>query len=160
MRKIESMKKTVAVILIAPVVAMAAERPLANADEAPARRYDASRVETERIYLSGRGCDDAVEWSFEMKDGSTVRFDLLEESPYVGAFSPSDGRDEFLFQPPKLGVSVLAVCPATGNKFAPPKDVSPSGRSVVPSGAVTGRVRVSLIPPAAHKKTVKGEYDD
>lgn len=85
--------------------------------------------------------------SFEMKDGFVVRFDLLEKSPYVGAFSPNDGRDEFLFQPPKLGVSVLAVCPAVGNKFTSPKDVSPSGRSVVPTGAVTGRVRVSLIPP-------------
>ena len=81
--------------------------------------------------------------SFGMKDGSTVRFDLLEESPYVGAFSPSDGKDEFLFQPPKLGVSVLAVCPAIGNKFTAPKDVSPSGNSVVPRGVVTGRVRVS-----------------
>ena len=85
--------------------------------------------------------------SFEMKDGFVVRFDLLEKSPYVGAFSPNDGRDEFLFQPPKLGVSVLTVCPAVGNKFTSPKDVSPSGRSVVPTGAVTGRVRVSLIPP-------------
>ena len=93
--------------------------------------------------------------SFELKDGSTVRFDLLEESPYVGAFSPRDGRDELLFQPPELGVSVLAVCPATGNKFTPPKDVSPSGRSVVPAGPVTGRVRVSRIPPSAPR--MKGE---
>ena len=86
--------------------------------------------------------------SFELKDGSTVRFELLEESPYVGAFSPKDGSDEFLFQPPELGVSVLKVCPATGDKFTAAKDVSPSGRSVVLPAPVRGRVRVTRIPPA------------
>ena len=77
-----------------------------------------------------------------LKDGRVLRFDVLDPAPYVGVFAPRDNAGHFLFESPELGVSVLEVCPATGDKFTAPKDVSPLGRSVVVPHVVRGRVSV------------------
>ena len=85
----------------------------------------------------------------KMKDGSVMRFDVVEPSPYVGVFAPKDNEGNFLFQSPELGISVLEVCPATGDKFTAAKDVSPLGKSVVVPRVVSGRVSVAMMPTVA-----------
>lgn len=95
-------------------------------------------------YPEFKGFFSGVRWmELVMKDGSTLRMELLERAPAVGVFAPRDGRGAVrLYTMPPLGLSVLDIVPAVGNKCDPAFRASPSGRSVVPANPVHGRVRV------------------
>lgn len=98
-------------------------------------------------YPEFKGFFSGTRWmELGLKDGTILRMDLLTQAATVGVFAPRDGRSALkLYTMPPLGLSVLDVIPAVGNKCDPPFRVSPSGRSVVPASPVRGRVRISRL---------------
>ena len=49
----------------------------------------AQSVTTERLYLSGKGCDDMVEWDFMCTDGNNSGEWKRSECPHAGSFRAS-----------------------------------------------------------------------
>ena len=99
-------------------------------------------------YPEFKGFFSSVRWmELAMKDGTVLRMDLVEPSRAVGVFAPRDGvshNKRQLYTMPVLGLSVLDVIPAVGNKCWPPWCSCPSGRSVIPAAPVCGKARFSL----------------
>lgn len=96
------------------------------------------------IYPEFKGWFADTRWmELKLKNGRILRFELLEKAPAVGVFAPRDGRDNWLYVMPELGLSILEVYPAVGNKCAAAKETGPRGRSVLPSKMISGRVRIS-----------------
>ena len=108
-------------------------------------------------YPEFKGFFSGVRWmELLMKDGTSLRMDILTPTPhsslltpnsFVGVFAPRDGKSKTgkqLYTMPALGLSVLDVIPAVGNKCGPSWRSCPSGRSVVPAAPIHGHVRFSL----------------
>ncbi len=81
------------------------------------------------------------EWmAFTTTEG---RFALLNDggSPYVGVYSPRDGKNNPVLTLPRLGLGVYQVIPAIGTKGSLPSNLGPQGQ---PQN-VTGKVKGSLV---------------
>lgn len=81
------------------------------------------------------------EWmAFTTTEG---RFALLNDGghPFIGVYSPRDGRNNPVLTLPRLGIGVYQVIPAIGTKQSLPDALGPQGRP----RHVTGEVRGSMI---------------
>jgi beta-galactosidase/beta-glucuronidase len=61
-------------------------------------------------------------------------------NPYIGVFTPRDGRDALLYTLPETGISFLKVIPAVRNKVNATDLVGPSSQAQWVRGEQTGRV--------------------
>ena len=96
-------------------------------------------------YPEFKGFFSGVRWmELKMKNGDILRMQVMGKPRFVGVFSPRDGLDNLLYTLPRLGLSVLEIVPAIGNKCSGAKKTAPSAKSVVPPRKVVGKVRFSI----------------
>ena len=87
------------------------------------------------------GYDTEVEWTyFETQEqfGSELRF----SHPYIGIFTPRDGRDHLLYDLPSTGLSLLSVIPAVRNKVNTTDLNGPSAQPKWVKGATIYQARL------------------
>jgi len=85
------------------------------------------------------------EWmAFTTTEG---RFALLNDggSPYVGVYSPRDGKNNPVLTLPRLGLGVYQVIPAIGTKGSLPSNLGPQGEPKNVTGPVRGSLVVRLL---------------
>jgi hypothetical protein len=86
---------------------------------------------------------------WEWMDFTTTegRFALLNDggAPYVGVYSPRDGKNNPVLTLPRLGVGVYQVIPAIGTKQSLPSNLGPQGQPQNITGPVKGAVVIRLL---------------
>lgn len=85
------------------------------------------------------------EWmAFTTTEG---RFALLNDggSPYVGVYSPRDGKNNPVLTLPRLGLGVYQVIPAIGTKGSLPSNLGPQGQPQNITGTVKGSLVIRLL---------------
>ena len=96
-------------------------------------------------YPEFKGFFSGVRWmELKMKNGDILRMQVMGKPRFVGVFSPRDGLDNLLYTLPRLGLSVLEIVPAVGNKCGGAMKTAPSAKSAVPPRKVVGKVRFSI----------------
>lgn len=75
------------------------------------------------------------------------RFALLNDggAPYVGAYSPRDGKNNPVLTLPRLGLGVYQVIPAIGTKGSLPSNLGPQGQPHDVTGPVKGSLVLRLL---------------
>ena len=97
-------------------------------------------------YPEFKGFFSGVRWmELKMKNGDILRMQVMGKPRFVGVFSPRDGLDNLLYTLPRLGLSVLEIVPAIGNKCSGAKKTAPSAKSVVPPRKVAGKVHFAVL---------------
>jgi hypothetical protein len=85
------------------------------------------------------------EWmSFTTTEG---RFTFLHDggAPYVGAYSPRDGKNNPVLTLPRLGLGVYQVIPAIGTKGSLPSNLGPQGEPKNITAPVKGSLIIRLL---------------
>jgi len=85
------------------------------------------------------------EWmAFTTTEG---RFALLNDggAPYVGVYSPRDGKNNPVLTLPRLGLGVYQVIPAIGTKGSLPSNLGPQGEPKNVTGPVKGSLVIRLL---------------
>ncbi|HEX2861684.1 MAG TPA: hypothetical protein VHN79_08590, partial [Lacunisphaera sp.] len=85
------------------------------------------------------------EWmAFTTTEG---RFALLNDGgqPYVGVYSPRDGKNNPVLVLPRLGLGVYQVIPAIGTKQSQPSNLGPQGQPQNITGPVKGALLIRLL---------------
>ncbi|MDI1251094.1 MAG: glycoside hydrolase family 2 TIM barrel-domain containing protein [Lacunisphaera sp.] len=97
------------------------------------------------IYPEFKGWFSRWDWmAFTTTEG---RFAFLNDGgqPYVGVYSPRDGKNNPVLNLPRLGLGVYQVITGIGSKTAVPSLTGPQGRSQDISGPVKGSLIIRLL---------------
>jgi hypothetical protein len=86
-------------------------------------------------------------WDWMAFTTTEGRFAFLHDggSPYVGAYSPRDGKNNPVLTLPRLGLGVYQVIPAIGTKGSLPHNLGPQGQPQDISTPVTGSLLIRLL---------------
>lgn len=96
-------------------------------------------------YPEFKGWFSRWEWmDFTTTEG---RFALLNDggNPYVGVYSPRDGKNNPVLVLPRLGLGVYQVIPAIGTKQSQPSNLGPQGQPQDITGPVKGSLVIRLL---------------
>lgn len=95
-------------------------------------------------YPEFKGYFADFEWMEISTDQGKILLEKIPESCYVGVFSPRDGRDNYLFRLPEIGLSILKYIPAVRNKVDYSDLDGPSAQPHVISGLMSGSVKMKF----------------
>ncbi|MBI5425267.1 MAG: glycoside hydrolase family 2 [Opitutae bacterium] len=86
-------------------------------------------------------------WQWMALTTTEGRFALLNDggSPYVGVYSPRDGKNNPVLTLPRLGLGVYQVIPAIGTKGSLPSNLGPQGQPQNITGPVKGSLVIRLL---------------
>jgi hypothetical protein len=87
------------------------------------------------------------EWSWMTFSTTEGRFAFLNVSgqPFVGAYSPRDGRNNPVLVVPRTGLGVYHVIPAIGSKTARPEQTGPQGETPNVTAMLRGSIVLRLL---------------
>jgi beta-galactosidase/beta-glucuronidase len=96
-------------------------------------------------YPEFKGWFSRWEWmAFTTTEG---RFTFINDggNPYVGVYSPRDGKNNPVLALPRLGLGVYQAIPAIGTKNSMPENLGPQGRPQTFTGPVRGALVIRLL---------------